>query len=104
MLQLESGSFLPDSGRDIIESQPVECFAERLRGLGDDRGAGLHGVCNLTFVLLSPTVSKHYATIVLLSFTNLVLHIRVRLPRRFPELAVFDARLDIRVRRIDEPV
>jgi hypothetical protein len=25
------------------------------------------------------------------------------LPRRFSQLAVFDARLDIRVRRIDEP-
>jgi hypothetical protein len=29
--------------------------------------------------------------------------VRVALPRRFSELAVFDARLYIRVRRIDEP-
>src|SRR6266849_5561903 len=36
-------------------------------------------------------------------FTNLAVHIRVGLPRRFSELAVFDARLYIRVRRIDEP-
>jgi hypothetical protein len=35
--------------------------------------------------------------------TNLAIHIRVRLPRRFSGLTVFDARLDIRVRRIDEP-
>ena len=35
--------------------------------------------------------------------TNLGVHIRVGLPRRFSELAVFDARLYIRVRRIDEP-
>ena len=35
--------------------------------------------------------------------TNLAVHIRVRLPRRFSELAVFDARFYIRVRRIDEP-
>ena len=36
--------------------------------------------------------------------TNLTIHIRVDLSRRFSELAVFDARLYIRVRRIDEPV
>ncbi len=30
-------------------------------------------------------------------------HIRVGLSRRFSELAVFDARLDIRIRRIDQP-
>jgi len=35
--------------------------------------------------------------------TNLAAHIRDALPRRFFELAVFDARLYIRVRRIDEP-
>jgi hypothetical protein len=35
--------------------------------------------------------------------TNLAAHIRDALPRRFSELAVFDARLYIRVRRIDEP-
>jgi hypothetical protein len=35
--------------------------------------------------------------------TNLAVHIRVGLPRRFSKLAVFDARLYIRVRRIDEP-
>ncbi len=34
---------------------------------------------------------------------NLAVHLRVTLPRRFSELAVFDARLYIRVRRIDEP-
>jgi hypothetical protein len=34
--------------------------------------------------------------------TNLVVHIRVSLPSRFSELAVFDARLYIRVRRIDK--
>ena len=34
---------------------------------------------------------------------SLAVHIRVGLPRRFSELAVFDARLYIRVRRIDEP-
>ena len=34
---------------------------------------------------------------------NLAVHIRVGLSRRFSELAVFDARLYIRVRRIDEP-
>ena len=37
------------------------------------------------------------------SLTNLAVHIRVGLSRRFSELAVFDARLYIRVRRIDEP-
>jgi hypothetical protein len=36
-------------------------------------------------------------------FTNLAVYISVGLPRRFSELAVFDARLRIRVRRIDEP-
>jgi hypothetical protein len=35
--------------------------------------------------------------------TTFVAHIRDTLPRHFPELAVFDARLYIRVRRIDEP-
>jgi hypothetical protein len=35
--------------------------------------------------------------------TNLAAHIRDALPRRFSELAMFDARLYIRVRRIDEP-
>jgi len=35
--------------------------------------------------------------------TNLAVHIRVDLSRRFSELAIFDARLYIRVRRIDEP-
>ena len=35
--------------------------------------------------------------------TNLAVHIRVDLSRRFPELAVFGARLYIRVRHIDEP-
>jgi hypothetical protein len=35
--------------------------------------------------------------------TDLAAHIRDALPRRFSELAVFDARLYIRVRRIDEP-
>jgi hypothetical protein len=35
--------------------------------------------------------------------TNLAVHIRVGLPRRVSELAVFDARFYIRVRRIDEP-
>jgi hypothetical protein len=39
-----------------------------------------------------PTMSKRYAV-----------HIRVGLPRRFSELAVFDACLYIRVRRIDKP-
>ena len=38
-----------------------------------------------------------------ISFTNLAVHIRDALPRRFSDLAVFDARLYIRVRRIDEP-
>jgi hypothetical protein len=46
-----------------------------------------------------PTISKHDATIV----TNLAVQIRFGLSRRFSELAVFDARLYIRVRRIDEP-
>jgi len=31
-------------------------------------------------------------------------NLRVRLSRRFPELAVFDARLYIRVSRMDKPV
>jgi hypothetical protein len=35
--------------------------------------------------------------------TNLAVPIRVGLPRGFPELAVFDARLYVRVRRVDEP-
>jgi hypothetical protein len=35
--------------------------------------------------------------------TNLAIYIRTGLPRGFSELAVFDARLYIRVRRIDEP-
>jgi hypothetical protein len=35
--------------------------------------------------------------------TNLAARIHDDAPRRFPELAVFDARLYIRVRRIDEP-
>ena len=35
--------------------------------------------------------------------TNLTVHIRVDLSRRFSELAVFDARLYIRVRLIDQP-
>jgi hypothetical protein len=34
---------------------------------------------------------------------NFAEHIRDALPKHFPELAVFDARLYIRVRRIDEP-
>jgi hypothetical protein len=34
--------------------------------------------------------------------TNLAVHIRIDLPRRFSELAVFDALLYIRVRGIDE--
>jgi hypothetical protein len=38
-----------------------------------------------------------------LPVTNLAVHIRVRISRRFSELAVFDARLYIRVRCIDEP-
>ena len=35
--------------------------------------------------------------------TDLAVDIRVALPRHFSELAVFDARLYIRVRRIDKP-
>ena len=35
--------------------------------------------------------------------TSLAVHVRVGIPSRFSELAVFDARLYIRVRRIDEP-
>jgi hypothetical protein len=35
--------------------------------------------------------------------SSLAAHLRVALPRRFSELAVFDARLYIRVRPIDEP-
>jgi len=35
--------------------------------------------------------------------TNLAVISRVGLPRRFPELAVFDAPFYIRVSRIDEP-
>jgi hypothetical protein len=35
--------------------------------------------------------------------SNLEAHIRAGLSRRLSELAVFDARLYIRVRRIDEP-
>src|ERR1700682_6269292 len=35
--------------------------------------------------------------------TNLAVHIRVRFPWRFSGLAVFDARLYVPVRRIDEP-
>jgi hypothetical protein len=35
--------------------------------------------------------------------TNLAAQIRDVLPRRFSELAVFNARLYIRIRRIDEP-
>ena len=35
--------------------------------------------------------------------TNLAAHIRDDIPWSFPELAVFDARLYVRVRRIDEP-
>ena len=35
--------------------------------------------------------------------TDLAVHIRVYLSRRFSELAVFYARLYIRVRHIDEP-
>ena len=46
-----------------------------------------------------PTIGKHWRHIVI----NLALHIRVDLSRRFSELAVFDAHLYIRVRRIDEP-
>ena len=37
-----------------------------------------------------------------LALENLAVHARVVLPTRFSELAVFDARLYIRVRRIDE--
>jgi len=47
-----------------------------------------------------PTISKHCA----IYRTDLTDHIRGALPRRFCELAVFDARLYIRIRRIDEPV
>jgi hypothetical protein len=36
-------------------------------------------------------------------FTNLAVRSRVGRPRRFSELAIFDARLHIRVRRSDEP-
>ncbi len=35
--------------------------------------------------------------------TNLAFNIRGYLPRHFSELAVFDARLYIRVRRVDQP-
>jgi len=35
---------------------------------------------------------------------SLAVHIRVGLARRFSELAIFDARLYIRIRRIDEPI
>ncbi len=53
--------------------------------------------CSFTSSLSkSRQVSRHIVT-------NLAVHIRVALPRRFSELAVFDARLYIRVRRIDEP-
>jgi len=36
--------------------------------------------------------------------TDLAVYISVVLPRRFTELAVFDAHLNIRVRCIDEPI
>ncbi len=49
--------------------------------------------------VIRPTISNTMRHIV----TNLAAHIRGALPRRFSELAVFDARLYIRVRRIDEP-
>jgi hypothetical protein len=47
-----------------------------------------------------PVIRSRSANTIQRSFTNAV-HIRV--PRSFSELAVFDARLYIRVRRIDEP-
>jgi len=57
----------------------------------------LFSTVSFRFARHPPTISKHYAT----HATNLAAHIRDALPRRFPELAVFDARLYIRVRRID---
>ena len=50
----------------------------------------------------SPVIRPRSANSMQHTFTNLAVHIRVRLPRRFSELAVFYARLYIRVRRIDE--
>jgi hypothetical protein len=46
-----------------------------------------------------PTVGNLMRHIV----TDLAVNARVALPRRFSELAVFDARLYIRVRRVDQP-
>jgi hypothetical protein len=50
----------------------------------------------------SPTICRHDATRHIV--TNLTAHTPDALPRRFSQSAVFDARLYIRVRRIDEPV
>jgi hypothetical protein len=50
-----------------------------------------------------PVIRPRSATTVRHIVTNLTIHIRVGLLMHFSELAVFDSRLDIRVRRIDEP-
>jgi hypothetical protein len=54
---------------------------------------------SLRFDRYPPTLGKHSAT----HRSNLGTHIRAALPRCFSDLAVFDARLYVPVRRIDEP-
>jgi hypothetical protein len=51
-----------------------------------------------------PVIRTRSANTMRYIVTDLAAHICDALPRRFCELAVFDARLYIRVRRIDEPV
>ena len=48
------------------------------------------------------STSQHTANTLRHVLTNLVVHIRVGLSKRISKLAVFDARLYVRVRRIDE--
>jgi hypothetical protein len=54
-------------------------------------------------LLPSGVIRSRSANTMRLSFSNLAVRIRLGLSRCFSELAVFDARLYIRVRRIDEP-
>jgi len=68
--------------------------------LADDLSAsGSNGVSRLFWSLLLVCPSSAHD----LHATCLAVHIRVGPLRRFCELTVFDARLYIRVRRVDQP-
>ena len=90
-MQLGSTPDYPDKyprNAIVMTTQAVPGWSAKLPDFG-----------SLRFARYPPTLGKHSAT----HRSHRGTHIRAALPRCFSDLAVFDARLYVPVRRIDEP-